>query len=91
MAQLTLTAQIRDGKGKGATRKLRRNNQIPAIFYGPGTNSIMLAVDYSDLEKIIKQYASENIILGLQIESNQGSESHPCFYSFRISKCPRSE
>jgi len=75
MAQLTLTARIRDVKGKGATRKLRRNNQIPAIFYGPDTNSIMLAVNYSDLERIIKQYASENIILGLQIESNQGSES----------------
>ena len=74
MAQITLAARIRHKKGKGAVRRLRKNNEIPAIFYGPGTNPIMLAVSYSDLQEIMKKSAGENIILGLQIESESGSD-----------------
>lgn len=75
MAQYTLRVSVRDNKGKEAAKKLRRNNQIPAIFYGPDTDSLMLVVDYPDLDGIIKQTAAENIILGLQIESEEGSDS----------------
>ncbi len=75
MAQHTLRVSVRDNKGKEAAKKLRRNNQIPAIFYGPDTDPLMLAVDYPDLDGIIKQTAAENIILGLQIESEEGSDS----------------
>ncbi len=75
MAEYTLRAGVRDNKGKEAAKKLRRNNQIPAIFYGPDTDSLMLVVDYPDLDGIIKQTAVENIILGLQIESEEGSDS----------------
>lgn len=75
MAQYTLRVSVRDNKGKEAAKKLRRNNQIPAIFYGPDTDPLMLVVDYPDLDGIIKQTAAENIILGLQIESEKGSDS----------------
>ncbi len=75
MAQYTLRVSVRDDKGKEAAKKLRRNNQIPAIFYGPDTDPLMLVVDYPDLDGIIKQTAAENIILGLQIESEEGSDS----------------
>lgn len=75
MAQYTLRVSVRDNKGKEAAKKLRRNNQIPAIFYGPDTEPLMLTVDYPDLDGIIKQTAAENIILGLQIESEEGSDS----------------
>jgi large subunit ribosomal protein L25 len=75
VAQYTLRVSVRDNKGKEAAKKLRRNNQIPAIFYGPDTEPLMLTVDYPDLDGIIKQTAAENIILGLQIESEEGSDS----------------
>jgi large subunit ribosomal protein L25 len=75
VAQYTLRVSVRDNKGKEAAKKLRRNNQIPAIFYGPDTDPLMLTVDYPDLDGIIKQTAAENIILGLQIESEEGSDS----------------
>jgi len=75
MEQITLTARIRTEKGKGAARKIRRDNQIPAIFYGPGQEPVMLAVEESDLQGILRQSAGENAILGLQIESDKGSET----------------
>jgi len=75
MAQITLSARIRKDKGKGAARKLRRADQIPAIFYGPNAKPVMLAVNYFDLQGILKETAGENIILGLEIESDSGRDT----------------
>jgi large subunit ribosomal protein L25 len=75
MAQVTLSARVRNTKGKGATRKLRRDKQVPAIFYGPHSAATMLSVNYSDLQSLIKSTTSENIILQLRIESDKGTET----------------
>ncbi|MBW1722977.1 MAG: 50S ribosomal protein L25 [Deltaproteobacteria bacterium] len=76
MAQLTLAARIRDTKGKEAAKKLRKNQQVPAVFYGPGREPVMLAVRYMDLQKLIKRGSLENTVLGLEIQSNGGSEKY---------------
>ena len=75
MEQITLAARIRTEQGKGAARKIRRDNRIPAIFYGPNQEPLMLAVNESDLREILRHSAGENAILGLQIESDKGSET----------------
>jgi len=75
MTQPVLAAYIRKTTGKGAARKLRKNNQVPAVFYGPGTETVMLALDYPELEKLLKQASGENIILDLQVKSDKGTES----------------
>ena len=75
MDQPLLAARIRKTKGKGAARKLRKKNQIPAIFYGPKTAPVMLAVDYPELERILKQGRGDNVILDLQLKSDQGTET----------------
>ena len=75
MAQYTLAARVRNEKGKQAAKKLRRENRIPAIFYGPGTASLMLTVDAHELDMIMKKKTGENVIIGLQIESDKGTDS----------------
>jgi large subunit ribosomal protein L25 len=75
MHKPVIAARVRKQKGKGAARKLRKNNQIPAIFYGPKTEPIMLTVDYPELEGIIKQGTGENIIVDLQVQSDQGTDT----------------
>ncbi len=75
MAQYNLSVRIRDNTGKGAARKLRRDGQIPAVFYGPDTKSKMLSVNYHDLAGIVKQATGENIILELQIESDSSIDT----------------
>jgi large subunit ribosomal protein L25 len=75
MAQMTLSAQVRSTKGKGAARKLRRDKKVPAVFYGPKAAPTMLSVGYADLQALIKSTTSENIILQLRIESDQGVET----------------
>jgi large subunit ribosomal protein L25 len=75
MAQTTLSARIREEKGKGAANKLRRNKQIPAILYGPNTSPVMLSVNEPDLKTVLKAATGENIVLGLQIDTGKGSET----------------
>ena len=75
MAQSTLSARVREEKGKGAANKLRRNKQIPAVLYGPNTSPVMLSVSELDLRTILKSATGENIVLGLQIDTGKGSET----------------
>jgi len=75
MTQYTLSAHIRDYKGKQAVKKMKAGKQIPAIFYGPNVTPLMLSVEYSEFNKLMRQTAGENIIIGLQITSSKGSES----------------
>jgi large subunit ribosomal protein L25 len=74
MPEYTLHAGVRNNKGKEAAKKIRKNNQIPAVFYGPDTDPLKLVVDYAELDGIIKQTSVENIIIGLEIESGEGSD-----------------
>lgn len=75
MDQTMLDARIRTQKGKGAARRLRKNNEIPAIFYGPKTDPVMLAVDFPELEQIMTQASSENIVIDLQLHTDHGKET----------------
>ncbi|MBN2123216.1 MAG: 50S ribosomal protein L25 [Deltaproteobacteria bacterium] len=76
MTQITLSARTRTDTGKGAARKLRKENRIPGIFYGPKVEPTMVAVAYSDLQGIVKETRGENIVLELRIESDKGPDSH---------------
>lgn len=75
MAKYTLAAKVRNEKGKQAAKKFRRENRIPAVFYGPGSASLMLTVDAHELDMIMKKKTGENVIIGLQIESEKGTDS----------------
>ena len=75
MPQLSLAARVRTEMGKGEARRLRKKDQFPAIFYGPNSQPVMLAVKYLDLKTLLKSASSENVIFQLQIESGQGTES----------------
>jgi large subunit ribosomal protein L25 len=75
MSQLILAAQRRENTGKGVNRRLRAQKMIPAVFYGPHADTTLLTVSYADLQKLIKQARTENIIFDLQIESQGGTQT----------------
>ena len=72
MNSLTLSARIRTETGKGAARRLRQNKQVPAIFYGPGIDPVMLTIEYAHLSGLEKAGKGENAILDLNIQTDQG-------------------
>jgi large subunit ribosomal protein L25 len=75
MQQPALAARERQESGKGAARKLRQDGQIPAIFYGPGSEAMKLAVACSDLERIVKGTTGENVIITLEVDGQEGKQT----------------
>ena len=43
-----LAASIREDLGKGATRRLRRENKVPAIIYGAGIDPVSITLDHNE-------------------------------------------
>ena len=71
MEQIPLEAFIRNQTGKGPARAMRRNGNVPAVFYGPETQPLLLYIRKLDLEKVFKKQAGENILFQLQIKGGE--------------------
>jgi large subunit ribosomal protein L25 len=75
MEQIQVEAFIRNQSGKGSARTLRRSGHIPAVFYGPTTQTISLYVRQMDLEKIFKKHSGENLFFQVRLKGEQRDES----------------
>ncbi len=62
-----LKASIRKESKKGPARRLRQRGLLPAVFYGRGSDSLLLTLNSSDLMKLRKQKA-ENVFIKLIID-----------------------
>jgi large subunit ribosomal protein L25 len=63
MKERSIEAWIRHEKGKGVSRRLRRENKVPAILYGPNTEPLMLTVRRGDVERIMRSTERESVLL----------------------------
>jgi len=74
MERPVLRAEIREGVGKGAARKLRAKGMIPAIFYGPRSEAIPLVVGSKEFAKTLQTEAGENVLIDLEIQKGGRSD-----------------
>jgi large subunit ribosomal protein L25 len=74
MERPALSAEIREGVGKGKARKLRAKGFIPAVFYGPRTQSIPLVIDSKEFVKTLQTEAGENVLIDLNIRKGNQSD-----------------
>jgi len=65
-----LNAQERSVIGKGASRRLRREEQVPAILYGSSRPAQPLLLSHHDVVKALKQEAFYSHILTLHINGH---------------------
>jgi len=70
---IELSAKKREQTGKGAARKLRKNNEIPAIVYGAGKDPEMLSINAPDFVKIIRNNGSMGLFFNLKIQGDSGN------------------
>jgi len=73
---IELNATVRTAKGNGAARTLRREAQLPAVLYGPHTDTIPLVIDMKDLEKILKDNPVGQVLFSLKVHNGETS-THP--------------
>jgi len=83
-----LKARLRKDTGKGVARKLRKDGLVPAIFYGPKSEPILLAVNSSDLIKLLKG-KEENVFINLIIENGQKIEKFTLIKELQIEPVSR--
>lgn len=63
----TLAVEKREGRGKGAARKLRADGRIPANIYGHGIDSIAVTTDAHDFDQLVKKISVENTLVDLTL------------------------
>ena len=74
MERPILTAEIREGVGKEKAKKLRAKGLIPAIFYGPKSQTISLVIDSKELSKALQTEAGDNVLIDLDIRKDNQSD-----------------
>jgi large subunit ribosomal protein L25 len=67
MEKQTLTAEVRETRGKGPARQLRFQGKIPAVLYGPGGETESITVDPVALHKSLTGPYFKNQLLELDI------------------------
>ncbi|MDH6701989.1 50S ribosomal protein L25/general stress protein Ctc [Streptomyces griseoviridis] len=70
MSEVKLAAESRTEFGKGAARRIRRDNKVPVVLYGHGTEPKHLTLPGHDLLLALR---TPNVLIALEIEG-AGSE-----------------
>jgi large subunit ribosomal protein L25 len=68
-----LEADVRIDIGKGASRRLRHANKVPAIIYGAGQPPVSLTLSHNKVSHALSHEAFYSHILNLKID-NQGEQ-----------------
>lgn len=74
MKQSNLSVTVREEKGKGAARRLRRAGMIPAVFYGRKSETVPLAVPRKEFQDILNSDAGSGTFLNLSFGGKKKSE-----------------
>lgn len=67
MSDFILLAELRDDRGKGASRRLRRSGKIPAILYGGDRESRSITLDHQALLHQMENEAFFSSILTVKV------------------------
>ena len=73
MEIIELKTTIRSSSGNGPSRTLRHEGRIPAVLYGPGSETVMLSVNTKELEQVIAKSTGGNVLLNLVIQNGETS------------------
>lgn len=69
--QLTLSAETRNGAGKGASRELRRQNRVPAVIYGNKQEPELIHVEEKALIKLLMTGHFSNSVVEIELGGNK--------------------
>lgn len=62
METVEISARLREGRGKGASRRLRRSGRVPATFYGPQVATVAIEVDAKEFVTRIANLEGSHLI-----------------------------
>jgi len=68
MSEVKLTAERRSEFGKGAARRVRRDNKVPGVLYGHGEDPVHLALPGHELLLALR---TPNVLIALDLEGTK--------------------
>ncbi|GAQ57650.1 50S ribosomal protein L25/general stress protein Ctc [Streptomyces acidiscabies] len=71
MSEVKLAAESRNSFGKGAARTIRRENKVPVVLYGHGTEPKHLTLPGHELLLALR---TPNVLISLDIDGGKGNE-----------------
>jgi large subunit ribosomal protein L25 len=71
LKNVTLSAEKREGTGKGVARKLRQTGKVPAVVYGRDMDAIHIAVDGHEADLLFRSIPVDNTIIELKVEGDK--------------------
>ncbi len=71
MELLELKTNLRSSVGSSPARELRRKGILPAVLYGPETETILLSVNISDFEQAMEKGTSSQVLFSLVIQNGK--------------------
>ncbi|MGD0061650.1 MAG: 50S ribosomal protein L25 [Verrucomicrobiia bacterium] len=66
--KVQLKAKARAGSGRGAAKRLRAEGVVPGVIYGARTKPLNVAVVAEELERVLQDATSENVLVDLQVD-----------------------
>ncbi|MBI5207635.1 MAG: 50S ribosomal protein L25 [Candidatus Firestonebacteria bacterium] len=73
MEQIELELKLREGIGKGVSKKLRKAKNIPGIIYGNNEANVNVIAEETSFTKLISKQKGEHAILNIKIKDNSDS------------------
>ena len=71
---LDINVEPRERSGTGAVKRLRKAGSIPAVVYGRKVAPSNLQLDAKNFGRILKESASDNILVNLKIAGQSGDQ-----------------
>jgi len=71
LENINLNVQSRTTKGNSPARALRRSEKVPAVLYGPRTESRMLSIDLQVLEALAKKGSLGRLVCNMHIDDDK--------------------
>jgi large subunit ribosomal protein L25 len=65
--KITVKAELREGRGKNDSRRMRVQGRVPVVIYGGGTESRAISIELKELAAILRTDSGVNSVFSLDI------------------------
>ena len=70
---ITIVAEPRSSRGKNEARRLRAAGSAPAVLYGAGGDSVAVAINPKEINKILNSTTGHNTIFNLSVTGGENT------------------
>lgn len=66
--KIVIKAQVREGRGKNDTRRLRATGKIPVSIYGGGGEAVAAVAELKDIAAVIRSEGGVDSVFSVDVE-----------------------